>query len=93
MRSLRTIGLLVARLIAFVADVARACPSCASPLEENRQAFVDTTIFLTVLPLLMIGGLVWWLRRKAREMQDDATIPVPDDLLRGPVPWSKRGGP
>lgn len=83
----------VAIVVASLADVARACPSCASPLEENRQAFVDTTIFLTVLPLLMIGGFVWWLRRKAREMQDDATIPVPDDLLRDPLPWSKRGGP
>jgi hypothetical protein len=67
---------------AWVADSALACPSCASPLEENRQAFVDTTIFLTVVPLMMIGGLIWWIRRKVRERDEAPAIPVPDTLLR-----------
>ena len=66
---------------AWVADSALACPSCASPLEENRQAFVDTTIFLTVVPLMMIGGLIWWIRRKSRERDEMSEIPVPDSLL------------
>jgi hypothetical protein len=52
--------------VSWAADLAYACPSCASPLEENRQAFVDTTIFLTVVPLMMMGGFVWWLRRQTR---------------------------
>lgn len=67
---------------AWGASVALACPSCASPLEENRQAFVDTTIFLTVVPLAMIGGLIWWIRRRVREMEGEPEIPVPDTLLR-----------
>jgi membrane protein DedA with SNARE-associated domain len=54
--------------VTWAADLAYACPSCASPLEENRQAFVDTTVFLTIVPLVMIGGFIWWLRRKIREM-------------------------
>jgi hypothetical protein len=53
--------------VVWAADLAYACPSCASPLEENRQAFVDTTVFLTVLPLMMVGGFVWWLRRQTRQ--------------------------
>ena len=53
--------------LTWAADLAYACPSCASPLEENRQAFVDTTVFLTVLPLMMVGGFVWWLRRQTRQ--------------------------
>ena len=69
-------------LAAWAANVAYACPSCASPLEENRQAFVDTTIFLTVVPLMMIGGLIWWIRRKVRERDSAAEIPVPDSLLQ-----------
>jgi hypothetical protein len=52
--------------VSWAADLAYACPSCASPLEENRQAFVDTTVFLTVVPLMMMGGFVWWLRRQTR---------------------------
>jgi amino acid transporter len=61
---------------AWAADLAYACPSCASPLEENRQAFVDTTIFLTLLPLTMIGMFVWWIRRRAREIDRAPEIPV-----------------
>ena len=93
-RLVQVISVLVVIGLAWVADVARACPSCASPLEENRQAFVDTTIFLTLLPLFMIGGLIWWLRRRARQMnQGEPTIPVPDDLFGdAATPWSSRRG-
>ena len=75
--------------LAWAADLAYACPSCASPLEENRQAFVDTTIFLTVVPLLMMGGFVWWLRRKLRDRDEPPEIAVPQDLLRDAGRFSK----
>jgi hypothetical protein len=68
--------------LTWAADSAYACPSCASPLEENRQAFVDTTIFLTVVPLIMMGSFVWWLRRRVRAMEDAPKIAVPENLLR-----------
>jgi amino acid transporter len=68
--------------IGWAVDVAYACPSCASPLEENRQAFVDTTIFMTVVPLAMVGGMIWWIRRKAKELEKPPEIQVPDNLLR-----------
>ena len=85
-------GVTVAAVAAsWVADLAYACPSCTSPLEENRQAFVDTTVFLTVVPLLMIGGFIWWFRRKARELDAAAEIPVPDTLLRDAERFAKRG--
>jgi len=74
----------------WAADLAYACPSCASPLEENRQAFVDTTIFLTVVPLMMMGGFVWWLRRKIRAMDEAPEITVPENLLRDAGRFSKR---
>lgn len=83
-----TVALAVVAL-AWAADLAYACPSCASPLEENRQAFVDTTIFLTVVPLLMMGGFVWWLRRKVRERDDAPEIAVPETLLRDAGRFSK----
>jgi high-affinity Fe2+/Pb2+ permease len=45
-----------------------ACPVCFSAKNEaNRTAFVVTTALLTFLPLGLIGGGVWWLRRRARE--------------------------
>jgi len=87
----RSVVALLACAIASVADVALACPSCASPLEENRQAFVDTTIFLTVVPLAMIGGFVWWLHRKARENEPPPEIIVPDGLLKDFGHFSNEG--
>ena len=75
-------GVFVAAIVGWAVDVAHACPSCASPLEENRQAFVDTTIFLSLAPLAMIGGLVWWIRRKSREIEGQPQIEVPENLLR-----------
>ncbi|MGB8329923.1 MAG: hypothetical protein WCE62_07330 [Polyangiales bacterium] len=76
--------------LAWGADLAYACPSCTSPLEENRQAFVDTTIFLTLVPLLMIGGFIWWIRRKTREIDAALEITVPETLLQDAGRFSKR---
>ncbi len=75
--------------LTWAADLAYACPSCASPLEENRQAFVDTTIFLTLVPLMMMGGFVWWLRRKLRARDEMPEIAVPESLLRDAARFSK----
>jgi hypothetical protein len=75
--------------VSWAADFAYACSSCSSPLEENRQAFVDTTVFLTVVPLMMMGGFVWWLRRRIRAMEDVPEIAVPERLLRDAGPFSK----
>jgi hypothetical protein len=72
---------------AWAADFASACPSCASPLEENRQAFVDTTIFLTLLPLIMVGTFVWWIRRRTRQADQAPEIPL---ISADPGRFSKR---
>lgn len=56
-----------------------ACPVCFSAKEENRQAFIDTTIFMTLLPLALIGGVVWWLVRLYREGGAPDTTGHPSD--------------
>ena len=89
MRLARVSVALAAVALTSAADLAHACPSCASPLEENRQAFVDTTIFLTVVPLLMMGGFIWWLRRKLRDRDEPPEIAVPQNLLRDAGRFSK----
>jgi len=81
-RSLLTCVTVAAVAAAWVSNLAYACPSCASPLEENRQAFVDTTILLTLAPLLMFGGFIWWIRRKTRELDSASEIAVPDTMLQ-----------
>jgi hypothetical protein len=47
-----------------------ACAVCSAGLEdENRLAFLLTTIFLSALPISLVGGVVWWLRVRVRQME------------------------
>ena len=44
-----------------------ACPVCSPGRDDaTRQAFFDTTIFLSLLPLAMFGGLIYWVVRRIR---------------------------
>ncbi len=62
-------GALVALLV-LAPRIALACPVCmAGRDDETRAAFILTTLFLTVLPLALIGGFVWWLTRRARTLE------------------------
>lgn len=51
-----------------LASTAVACPVCFAPKnEENRVAFISMTVFLTLLPLGLIGLGVWWYKKRLRE--------------------------
>ena len=56
-------------VVALLPSVAWACPVCFSmKSEDNQLAYLATTGFMTVLPLLAVAGAVWWLRRRANEL-------------------------
>ncbi len=56
--------------IALAPNTAFACAVCfTGRSDETRIAFIATTVLMTALPLLMIGSLVWWLRRRAQQIQ------------------------
>jgi len=60
----------IALAIVLSPQLASACSVCMTgKSDETRLAFIVTTAFLTFLPLGLIGGFVWWLRRRARAMQ------------------------
>ena len=75
----RVVALVVAMAAVLPAEV-WACAVCFDPREENRFAFLATTIFLSLVPLGMVGGVSLWLRRRARQ-------------LRGLPPEEVEGGP
>ena len=54
-------------LLVMLPDVAQACPVCFDARDENRQAFLATTAFLSLLPLGMVAGAGLWLRGRARD--------------------------
>jgi hypothetical protein len=63
-------------------DVAHACPVCFDSSDENRQAFLATTAFLTLLPLGMVGGVGLWIRKRVRQAGDHDGTNAENDRLQ-----------
>lgn len=54
--------------LVWAPSVSQACSQClATRTRANQIAFIATTVFLSVMPLLVVGGIVLWLRKKIRE--------------------------
>ena len=51
--------------------VGHACAVCFSGSPKVRLAFFNTTLLLTLLPLALIVGGLWWLRRTGRVVLAD----------------------
>ncbi len=64
-------------------ELAQACSVCMSGTEEaNRLAFILTTIFLSTLPLVMVGSVLGWLWRRTRQLEREAKNKLRADLVR-----------
>lgn len=70
MNKLTPIFALALLLLAALPDAAQACPVCFDATDENRQAFLGTTIFLSLFPLGMVAGVGLWIRKRSRELND-----------------------
>jgi len=74
------IAAVLARLV--LPELASACPMCIAGQGGSQRAFAIGSIFLSITPLLAIGGMVWYLRRRARaiaaaEAAASADAPLP----------------
>ena len=73
----------VAALVVWAPRIGHACAVCFSGREDGaRIAFIGTTVLLTLLPLVMIGGVAWWLWRRACELErqsvaETRAVPMP----------------
>jgi hypothetical protein len=68
-----------ALLVAFVAGPADACPVCFGASDSRvLHAFYASTVFLTLLPFLLVGASVLYLYRQAnsrvKELRRRATL-------------------
>ena len=64
-------------LLGAAPRVALACSVCSAGRDdETRVAFLATTGLLTGLPFLLVGGLIWWLHRRARELEAADAAPL-----------------
>jgi hypothetical protein len=44
----------------------QACAVCSVTNEASRYAYYGTTVLLTLLPLFMIGGVLYYIAKKGR---------------------------
>lgn len=58
-------------LVAVLPDAVAACPVCFDARDENRLAFLSTTVFLSLLPLGMVAGAGLWLRKRSKELDEE----------------------
>jgi len=61
------VGLGLAAAVLVWPGAADACSVCFDATEQNREAFIGTTVFLTALPLLLLGSGFLWLRARHAE--------------------------
>ena len=64
-------ALVAVALLALLPEAVYACPVCFDRDDESRVAFLATTAFMTLLPLGLVLGTTVWLRRRARELDQD----------------------
>jgi hypothetical protein len=51
-------------------SVCLACAVCNDPTnQESAAAFLNMTIFMSLFPLAMIGGIALWLRRRFKALE------------------------
>ena len=71
MRAAFVVGFALA-LAALLPEAAWACPVCFDSSDENRQAFIATTVFLSLLPLGMVAGAGLYVRKRTRDRNDES---------------------
>ncbi len=56
-------------LLVALTGAAQACPLCIAAQDKSVQvAYMIASAFMTFLPLGLVGGLIYWLRRRARQL-------------------------
>lgn len=74
-------------LVALVPEAAQACAVCFDSRDENRQAFIATTIFLSLFPLGMVAGTGLWIRKRARDLEaEERALEAQEQALEGKEP-------
>jgi len=66
MRSTQALSGLLLLMVLVCPAIAMACPVCGTGTAENQGAFLNMTIFMSLLPLALIGGTTFWLWRRSR---------------------------
>jgi hypothetical protein len=74
-KQISVIGMMIAWAIVQSPRVATACAVCtAGRDEENQAAFLWSTLFMSLLPLMAIGTLVFVIRRRYKKLEAETAV-------------------
>ena len=62
----RVFSIVTATLFTLLSSDAMACAVCGSQEEKASGAYLAMTIFLSLLPLSLMGGIGYWLWKRAK---------------------------
>ena len=91
-RTARLIGLTAAALVLLAPHAALACSVCiGGESADTRIAYRAMTAFMTFTPLVIVGGVIFWIYRRYKALDAEheahramlAGAPSPRDLGRG----------
>jgi len=71
--------LLSSALLLLLPGAASACAVCFDTTAENRMAFMQTTVILSLLPLGMVAGVGAWVRKRARDLESESPQDMDED--------------
>lgn len=63
----RLLFVLVVALVALWSGEVLACPSCVDPRDANTNAFLGSTVALSLIPLGFIFSVVAWVVKHERD--------------------------
>lgn len=66
---LKHVKLIAVMSLVFCARQALSCTVCGFGQGESQDAFILTTAFMTLVPLIMIGSVVFFIYRRAKRIQ------------------------
>lgn len=76
----RWLPILLLAVLVFIslADGAQACAVCAAGEDDrSRDSYIVATIVMSVLPVSLVGALIFYVRRRLRAAGASATRPAP----------------
>jgi hypothetical protein len=65
--------LLAAAAVQFVPAAVSACPACIVTDPKNANTYLGMTLMMSILPLGMLGGLIYWFWRRYSQKPDTAS--------------------
>jgi len=78
--------LVAAAALPLVPAAAWACPACMVTDPKNANTYLGMTLMMSILPLGMLGGLIYWFWRRYSQKPGAAAQPRPamaSELLAG----------